>query len=161
MLTFRTAAFFGLCAIVLCASCMHRVSKDLFPASSADIDFVSVKQQSKASDTNLKRSPQHEHYFELRLEISENEFVETVSHVLSNSRFKHIHVDPESNRVIGERGMTANEWNSICAVYYAQDEDMYNVYTLFKMTQDVTGGFDVNKAAKVGSQLKKALLEKR
>ena len=145
--------------LTLCSSCLHRVSQDLFPATSSDIDYTAVKQRHHDRNANLKRGAQQEYYFELPKKIEETQLIDVVKQVLIENRFKDFKVDIEGNRVLGERGMTANEWNSICSVYYEMNDENYRVYVLFKMTQDMFGGFEVNKAEKVGIQLKNRLLQ--
>lgn len=59
-------------------------------------------------------------------------------------------IDKEQNKIIGKRGLRANEWNSITAVYYKSDRNRLQLYVNTKITQDITGGWHENRAKKVG-----------
>jgi hypothetical protein len=55
------------------------------------------------------------------------------------------YLDPKSTYSHG-LGVGSNEWNMIAGIYIFDDLPLYTVYVRVQITQDVTGGFGVNRA---------------
>lgn len=68
--------------------------------------------------------------------------------------FETIHKEFEKNRILSKRGITLYEWKSIIGVYYQNKGDNnYNIYFLFKVSQDITGNLPFNTAEDLAFQV--------
>jgi hypothetical protein len=55
--------------------------------------------------------------------------------------------------VLAERGLRANEWNSVAGIYFITAEKETHIYICCKITQDITGGWRSDRARKIGEAI--------
>lgn len=126
---------------------------DQFPKSNEEIDFneKSIINPEKELFWNTKTT--NEYYFYLD-SYDETKLEEIIQKALRKKGYKIIFINTNENTIIGERGMRANEWYSIMAVYYKLT-DKAEIYIVCKITQDASGGWSENRAMKIGRIIQK------
>ena len=139
---------------ILIISCVSSAKLSDFSQSSSSIDFDKL-----SKEFTLKKEPfwtlntSNEYYFEKETNVDEAKLVESIKNSLKSYNYRIAISNSESKCIIGKRGMVANEWNSITAVYYKITPNRLQVYLNTKISQDVTGGWRENRAMKVGQRI--------
>lgn len=97
--------------------------------------------------------------YEKSSQISEDELIEIIIQGLFTKGYRIEIKDKKNKKIIGKRGMRANEWNSITGVYYNFTTTKIQVYLNTKITQDITGGWRENRAKKIGMLIENNMIE--
>lgn len=104
---------------ILLTGCVSTAKISDFSQTSSSIDFDKLSKEFKQTKTpfwTLKTS--NEYYFEKETDIDETKLVEAIKNGLHSYNYNVAVANTEDKCVIGKRGMMANEWSSITAVYY-------------------------------------------
>lgn len=147
---------------LLFTGCLATARLSDFSNNASDIDFDKYAAKSPAEKTALWTGKTSNEYFLERDTIyPEADLNIIVRNALSKMGYS---VDkrnavPGTNCILGKRGMYANEWNSITGVYYRIDKEKNKtqIYINTKITQDITGGWRENRAAKVGAKIEQIM----
>jgi hypothetical protein len=143
---------------IILAGCLSTAKLSNFSQTSSTIDFDKLSKEFKLAKTpSWTSNTSNEYYFEKQIDIDEIKLIETIEYALRSYHYSIEVSNPENNCVIGKRGMMANEWNSITAVYYNIQPGRVQVYLNTKITQDITGGWRENRAMKVGQIIENRL----
>jgi hypothetical protein len=143
---------------VLCAGCLSSARLSDFSGNAAAIDFDRYANKTQAERTALWTGKTSNEYFLER----DTAYIEADLNSIARRALTRLgyavdekNTVPGTNRIVGQRGMHANEWNSITGVYYKIDmeKNKTQVYIITKITQDITGGWRENRAAKVGMKI--------
>lgn len=145
--------------ILIVNGCISVAKLSDFSQTFTSIDFDKLSKDFKLPDSPLWTfdSADNEYFIEKAIEIEENKLVELIKKSLDANNYSIQVLNTNEKCIIGKRGLVANEWKSITAVYYKISTNKIQVYLKTKITQDFTGGFSENRAKKVGLQIEKAL----
>ena len=124
-----------------------------FPLENKPIDFD--KQSVRNYDNGSLKwtfKTGSEFYFEIK-QIDEIELVNYMKMGIQSVNYKIKIIDTLNNVIIAKRGLRANEWKSIFGIYYKENSDCYQIYIKNKVTQDITGGFNFNRAKELADQI--------
>lgn len=124
-----------------------------FPSQLNEIDFLQKSIEYREKDEAFwTGNTSNEYFIDTKSTILEAELVEIIRFALTQNNYSIFSVDLTLNKILANRGMVANEWNSKTAVYYNINETkgIIQIYINTKITQDVTGGWSENRAKKVG-----------
>lgn len=136
---------------ILLTSCVSMAKLSDFSQTSSTIDFEKLSKEFKLTKTPFwTTKSSNEYYFEKENNITETQLVEIIKNSLKSYSYSIAVSNEESKCIIGKRGMRANEWSSITAVYYKIQTSKVQVYLNTKISQDITGGWRENRAMKVG-----------
>lgn len=154
--------FHLLCLFALLQSCLGVAKVSDFETDAAAIDFDKHAQTYETSTYNQKTwtfETADDYYFERPLTISEEAFTKTTLEAFAQSRYYRLEKDLLKNRILGQRGLRANEWNTVSAVYYKfnREEQKIQVYVSTKITQDITGGYVEKRSMQLGQMIEKFL----
>jgi len=137
---------------------LHNASISNFPTNSNKINFDNYSTQ-----INKKKTPiwtfkgSNQYFIEQKKIIDEKELVAIIEKALQ-TRGNHIVSNNIENKcIIGEKGMSFNEYNSITGVYYRIESDKIQIYIKTQITQDITGGAGNNLSKKLGKLIETAL----
>ena len=144
---------------IILIGCLSTAKLSNFSQTSSTIDFDKLSKEFKLTKTPFWTSKtSNEYYFEKEIDIDEIKLIETIKYSLRSYNYSIKVSNIENKCVIGKRGMMANEWSSITAVYYKiQKTNKIQVYLNTKITQDITGGWRENRALKVGQLIENKL----
>ena len=144
--------------LIILAGCLSTAKLSDFSQTSSTIDFDKLSKEFHLTKTPFWTSKtSNEYYFEKEIAIDEIKLIETIKYALSSYNYS-IEISNIKNKcVIGKRGMMANEWGSITAVYYKIQANKIQVYLHTKITQDITGGWRENRALKVAQKIENKL----
>lgn len=143
---------------IILAGCISTAKLSDFSHTSTTIDFDKLSREFKVTKTPFWTSKtSNEYYFENENSIDEAKLIETIKSSLKSYSYSISVSNIENQCIIGKRGMMANEWNSITAVYYKIQQSKIQVYLNTKISQDFTGGWRENRAMKVGQLIEKNL----
>lgn len=133
-------------------SCLSTARLSDFPSSSEHIPFEKLK--TKEYETrSLEWTFDFEDGKDYNVIVqgkNELETIELITKALKSYGYKIIKSDNAEKRVIGKRGLRAHEWKSICVAYYHISGNETQVYIMNKVTQDITGGSQYNRAEEIG-----------
>jgi hypothetical protein len=136
---------------IILTSCLSTAKLSNFSQTSSTIDFDKLSTEFKLTRTPFWTSKaSNEYYFEKKTDSDEARLIETIEYALHSYGYTIKVSNIENDCVIGKRGMMANEWRSITAVYYKMQPGSIQVYLKTRITQDFTGGWRENRAMKVG-----------
>ena len=139
---------------LLILGCLSTARISDFSDTAANIDFDSLSReykQSKTSSWTLETSD--EYYFEKGYSFEEIKLLEAIKFAFAKNNYSVDFSKGENKCVIGRRGLGANEWGAITAVYYKIQSNKSQVYVKTKISQDVVGGWQENRAMKVGKMI--------
>ena len=143
---------------VILTGCISTAKLSDFSQTSATIDFDKFSKEFKLTKTPFWTSKtSNEYYFEKEISIDEIKLIEIIKNSLKSYSYSISVSNIENQCIIGKRGMMANEWSSITAVYYKIQQSKIQVYLNTKISQDITGGWRENRAMKVGQLIEKNL----
>lgn len=143
---------------VLVTGCISRAKLSAFDQSANTIDFEKLSKEFKQTTTPfLTYKTTNEYYFEIAKNIEETKIIEVIKMSLSKYKYKLAFSNVENKCIIGKRGIKANEWKSITAVYYKTSIDKIQIYLNTKISQDFTGGIRQNRAMEVGKLIEQIL----
>ncbi|MDI9862701.1 hypothetical protein QM480_00090 [Flectobacillus sp. DC10W] len=145
-------------ASILLTGCINVAKISDFSLTSSSINFDNLSKEFKQTKTpfwTLKTS--NEYYFEKETNTDETQLIEAIRNGLHSYYYAVAVISTENKCVIGKRGMMANEWSSITAVYYKISQNKTQVYLNTKITQDITGGWRENRAMKVGQWIEQTI----
>lgn len=136
------------------AGCVGVARISDFPKSAAVIDFENLRSErnSPASRGPWTFDVDSEQLVQV-VGQSEDRVFAAIEDALRKSGY-HIAISNRSAQaIIGERGLRANEWSSVVAVYYRARGSSFDIYVANKITQDITGGWPENRAEQVAHVL--------
>ena len=143
---------------IILIGCLSTAKLSNFSQTSSTIDFDKLSKEFKLTKTPFWTSKtSNEYYFEKEIDIDETKLIAIINFSLRSYNYSIKVSDIENKCVIGKRGMVANEWSSITAVYYKIESNKIQVYLNTKITQDITGGWRENRALKVGQLIENKL----
>jgi len=146
--------------LILLTSCLSVSKMSDFPKTATAIPF-----ERYAIEYHEKKEPfwtsktSNEYYFEKETAMPETVLANVIQYALKEKKYTIKEVDTVKDYIIGSRGLHANEWSSITAVYYKlnNDQTKIQVYIKTKITQDITGGWSENRAKKVGEIIEREI----
>jgi hypothetical protein len=142
----------------LFTGCISLARLSDFSQTSSSIDFDKLSKEFKLTKTPFwTTKTSNEYYFEKETKSNETKFFEIIKDCLNSYNYSISFSNIENKCVIGKRGMVANEWSSITAVYYKIQPNKIQVYLSSKITQDFLGGWRENRAMRVGQSIEKRL----
>lgn len=148
---------FGLCLLIMCfaTGCATTANVTNFPASSSEIDFDEISTRNLDPDDpiwNLKGSSEYTIFLEAE---KEKALFNSLVIATQNEGYSVSESNMEKNRLISNRGMRMNEWNSISGIYYREldEKGKYQVYIRVDITQDITGGWKENRAKQIADEI--------
>ena len=145
-------------------SCFSVAKMSSFPKASSEINFnkYSTEYQEK-KDPFWTSKTSNEYYLERNKVMTEKELTDIIQYALRENGYKIYSINLDNDNVFGERGMQANEWNSITGIYYKIDlnKQKVQIYITTKITQDITGGWRENRAKKVGQTIENMIDSKK
>ena len=140
--------------------CVSTARLSDFSQTSKSIDFDQLSKEFKLTKTPIwTLQSSNEYYFERETNIEESKLIDTLKNSLRSYRYSILVSNIENKCVIGKRGIDANEWNSITAIYYRKLPNKIQVYLNSKITQDITGGWKENRAMKIGRLIEKKIIQ--
>jgi uncharacterized protein YcfL len=138
--------------------CISTAKLSDFSQTSASVDFTRLSKEFRITKTPFWTSKtSNEYYFEKETNIEEAALIEIIKKSLKANSYSIVVSNIEDDCIIGQRGMVANEWSSITAVYYNVQPNKFKVYIKTKITQDITGGWRENRSMKVGQQIEQMI----
>ena len=153
-------------SLTFLASCIFLVQSctvaklSSLPKSSNDIDFDKCLGTLEKPSGKLRTSKTvNEYCFEIAKIYTEDAVIKAIEKRIKYSDYSVINFSTIGRVVYADRGLRTNEWKSIVGVYYWIDEQAgkTKVYIQVRITQDITGGWNENRAKKVGSIIEKEL----
>ncbi|MBL7700745.1 MAG: hypothetical protein JNM14_00725 [Ferruginibacter sp.] len=148
----------ALLAVLLLPGCLGTAKLSDFSQTAASVDFEKLSKEFKLAETPFwTASTSNEYYFEKETIPAEELLVDFIKASLAVYHYNITVINPAEKCIIGQRGMMANEWASITAVYYKTEGNRLQVYIKTKITQDFTGGWKENRAMKVGKLIEQKL----
>lgn len=151
--------YFSIVIIFLLESCTVAKLSSL-PKSSNNIDFDKCLGTIEKPSGKLRTSKTlNEYCFEKTKVYTEDEMIKAIDKAIKLSGYSIINFSKTEKVVLADRGLRANEWNSFVGIYYRIDEQTgkTKVYIQVRITQDFTGGWNENRAQKIGSIIEKEL----
>lgn len=140
------------------AGCLSIAKLSNFSQTSSTIDFYKLAKEYKLAETPFRTTKTtNEYFFEKEIIIEESKLFEIAKNALDACKYSISVSNIENKCIIGKRGLMANEWKSITAIYYKIESNKIQVYVLTKITQDITGGFGENRAMQVGKLIEQKL----
>jgi hypothetical protein len=141
---------------LLSAGCASTASMKDFPRSSAEVDFQLLEEIVENNPSSLRRtlSGQWEYLIQTQ-NASESELLNALRAALGFEGYHIEFIDTSEKVVIGVRDTTLWEWKSIVGIYFKETEESDHVYLVYfknRITQDITGGFNFNRAQKVADR---------
>jgi len=143
--------------------CIGTAKISSFPEHISEIDFENYSNRM----ANVNTEPwtfetSDEFYFEKAYSSSEyNEYqvISSIETIFKQERYSIQLKDIKNKRIIGRRGLQADEWNSLVGIYYNFNEskNMLQVYIKTEITQDITGGPNKHRSIHMGGLLKRIL----
>ncbi|HKR03311.1 MAG TPA: hypothetical protein VJY62_01640 [Bacteroidia bacterium] len=149
----RTIFLFLSLAMILIQSCLSTAKLSEFPKSVTGFDFDKIansKKTDKDHGWNVKTG--FEYYLKTNV-ADDSVIVQAITGAMKSEGFKIEIADEDHGAILGERGMRANEWNSVAGVYYKKANEGYEMYVNCKITQDFTGGWREDRAKKIGDKI--------
>ncbi|HTM65679.1 MAG TPA: hypothetical protein VL093_05130 [Flavipsychrobacter sp.] len=138
--------------------CISTARLSDFSQTSSSINFNGLSKEFKLTKTPIWTSKtSNEYYFEKETDIDEAKLVEAIKKSLKTYGYAISVSNIQDDCIIGQRGMVANEWSSITAVYYKIEPHKLQVYINTKITQDFTGGWRENRSMKVGQLIEQTI----
>ena len=148
----------ALAFLILLSACAGTAKLSDFSQTASSVDFEKLSKEFKLAETPFwTTSASNEYYFEKDIVPDEETFIAIIKSSLEAHRYSISVSNPGEKCIIGKRGMQANEWSSITAVYYKTDKKRLQVYIKTRITQDITGGWKENRAMKVGKLIEQKL----
>ena len=149
-MTHKNSIFLLFITFVLMQSCVSVAKLSDFSRTAEGLDFDKVSTLKKSeNDKSWNQKTGYEYYIKSEI-TDESLIVSAIREALYESGYDIKVYNGNSHTMIGERGLRANEWNSIIGVYYQISNEMTQIYIKCKITQDFTGGWKEDRAEKVG-----------
>ena len=76
--------------------------------------------------------------------------VQAVKGAMEAYEFKVKILNIKERAILGQRGLSANEWKSVIGVYYRTANNSSEIYIKIRVTQDVTGSWRQDRAMEIG-----------
>ncbi len=91
-------------------------------------------------------------YFLKAKSQSKTELMENLKAALLADDYRIVTADVTKAKIIGVRETTLWEWKSIVGIYFQETNGIYHIYFMNRITQDITGGFNFNRALEVAGK---------
>jgi hypothetical protein len=137
----------------LLTSCFTSVARySDFPKTADNLDFESI------ASVNANRTPLwtkhavNEYYIEFPAK-PDSVLIKAIEKAMQKEGYRVFIADFSVNKVVGERGLRANEWSTLAAAYFKNTKDKSQVYLRCQIKQDATGGWRENRAKKIANTL--------
>lgn len=147
---------------LLLSSCLGIAKITDFEEDYAAIDFDKYAEEYQAAEDKDKSwtfKTKDDYYLEVTAPMPEAELAKTIAEAFLQMRYQQPITAISKKRVIAYRGLRANEWNMISAVYYQLNPGTQRIqlYISTKITQDITGGFTEKRSMKLGQLIAKLI----
>ena len=138
-------------------SCMTTAQLSDFSRTSDGLDFNEIAiSKNDTTDAEWNGRTEFEYYIKTVVTV-DSLIIKAIKSGLNSEKFS-IKLNSKNNcTILGERGMTFNEYNSIAGVYYQINSASSEIYINCKITQDMTGGWREDRAKKIGLKICKLL----
>jgi len=143
--------------------CLGTAKISSFPTSISQTDFENYSRKSaNTSSKSWTFETTDEFYFERTFpssEYSEIRLISQIEDAFGREGYTVQMKDTHNKRIIGRRGLQADEWNSLVGIYYNFNvsENMLQVYIKTEITQDFTGGPNKQRSKRIGNILQMML----
>ena len=135
---------------VFLQSCLSTAHLSDFSQTARGFDFAKIAAAKNTSPDKSWNSKTGFEYY-IKANVSEDSvIIKAITGAMMSEGFSIKLLDKTNCAILGERGLRANEWNSVAGVYYRKNENSYEMYINCKITQDFTGGLREDRAKKIG-----------
>ncbi len=146
-----------LIALVLIAAgvtgCVSTASVATFSKTNSTINFDEISKRDLNGDGSTWTFKGYTEYFVAIRSENEKSLMTLLTKAIENKGYSIKYSSEEGKAIIGERGLSLNEWGAVVGVYFKPRKDQYWVYVRVDVTQDITGGLNQNHAAAVISEI--------
>jgi hypothetical protein len=135
---------------ILVQGCLSTARLSDFSQTAKGYDFNIIAAAKKTStDKGWNSKTGFEYY--IKANVTEDSLIiKAITGAMMSEGFSIKLLDITNCAILGERGLKANEWNSVAGVYYQKNNDFCEMYINCKITQDFTGGWREDRASKIG-----------
>ena len=124
------------------------------PTSANQIDFPAISTSGHNEDRSGRTTDTKFQYFvSVEPIVPHADLANEVSKTLRDNGFKIRTSDAASGVIIGSRGLRMWEWSTAVGVYFRDHHSATEVYFDVRITQDVTGGPNRNRAKELAEYL--------
>jgi hypothetical protein len=154
ILRYRASTYIAAIALsALIVSCTSVAKISDLPTNSEKIDFSKIALMKKTKKDKAWNSKKEYEYY-ICTPVNSPEKV--MASVLKGLQLEEYAVNKQSLQngvVLAERGLRANEWNSVAGIYFIVAEKETHIYICCKITQDITGGWRNDRAKEIGDAI--------
>lgn len=150
---FRIIQLFIFVLPIAFQSCISTARIQDFPKNVSSINFEKIATSPKTTKDGLRNAKTGFEYYFTTSVADEIYLRNAISSGLDLQGFTVEFTDYSQGTIVAERGMRANEWNSVAGVYYRKKAEGFEVYINCKITQDFTGGWNEDRAKKIGIRI--------
>jgi hypothetical protein len=134
----------------LIQSCLSTARLSDYPRSSEGYDFNKIANSKRTDkDKGWNSKTGFEYYLKTET-VHDTTLIRAIIQSLREENYVIKHIDVEKGTILAKRGLEANEWKSVIAVYFQKNNAEIDLYVNCKISQDITGGWADNRAEKVG-----------
>jgi hypothetical protein len=140
----------GIVLSALIVSCTSIAKISDLPVNSEKINFSKIALMKKTKKDKAWNSKKEYEYY---IHTSINSPEKVMTSVLKGLQLEGYAVNKQSLQngvVLAERGLRANEWNSVAGIYFTVTEKETHIYIRCRITQDITGGWRNDRAKVIG-----------
>lgn len=150
MINKRTYLLLLIVLTILTQGCLSTAHLSDFSKTASSIDFNKIaNSKNNTTDKSWNSKTGFEYYIKTS-SVDDSLVIQAIKGAIMSEGFTIKFLDKKTNTILAERGMRANEWNSVVGTYYKKVNDGFEVYVNCKITQDFTGGWREDRARKIG-----------
>ncbi len=142
--------FFVLIIMLLISGCTSVAKVENFESDISKINFDQIEESHDSSSGDIWTWKGKNEYFFYVSNIEATELSQQLILTLEKNGYSVVKKSNDGSAIIGKRGLRANEWNSVAGIYFTPKSGEYRVYIKVEITQDITGGWNENRARKIG-----------
>jgi hypothetical protein len=134
-------------------SCVTVAKISDLPSNSESIDFSKIALMKKTKKDKAWNSKKEYEYY-ICTPVNSPEKI--MASILKGLQLEEYAVNRQSllnGVVLAERGLRANEWNSVAGIYFIVTEKEAHIYIRCRITQDITGGWRNDRAREIGDAI--------
>lgn len=133
--------------VALLTGCASVARESDFETDSAQIDFSAMKNEAKKLQSNGFWTNQGTNYYFFEVGTSNAKLIiNNLKSLISSKGYEVSRFDEERYVVIGKKIDWVWDWYSIIGAYVQRSGDHASIYIKVRITQDVTGGVNINRA---------------
>ncbi len=140
------------CPLLMLTSCLSKAKLTDLPKDKSSINFTKLEVYRLPEGKKTKSKTQFEYFIELD-NNTKIRIEKLIIQVLTNEGFETITENANAKCIKAERGLRNNEWGTVAGVYYETKSNATQIYIICKITQDITGGWYVHRAKKIGEKI--------